>query len=1091
MEKLYLLVLTFITVWLSSVRGFTNIETDESALIAFRAYITSDHDHILSKNWTPSSNRSSICYWIGVFCSGDNENQRVTSLNVSGFRLSGTIAPDLGNLTFLISLDISNNNFSGLMPNELGNLQRLQEINVGFNYLSGDIPSWFGNLPQLESIFMNNNTFSGPIPPVLGNNTKLKRLDLYHLNYSTSHRCKASITGNSLTGGLAPDICSNHRLVELQGIFLSANQLHGLIPLTFHLCKELQDLSLSYNQFSGKIPDEIGYITKLKTLYLGINNFIGGIPENLGNLTYLEMLSLRGGSLTGQIPHTLFNMSSLKQLDLVNNSLSGSLPSVSSQCNLPHITGEIPANTFRCKRLQNLYLADNNFTGRLPAEIGSINLKDLNVHGNHLSGLGLQFPNLHELYLGENELTGSIPSSISNASQLAIISMTFNSFTGSIPDLGNLRLLKRLFLEENNLTGETSKGELKFLSYLTNCRHLEKIEVSLNQLNGVLPTSLGNLSASLQIFSAFGSKIKGTIPVGVGNLTSLTCMYLDSNELTGVIPNTIGKLKNLERIYLEYNRLEGYIPTDICQLSKLGDIYISHNMIRGAIPACFGELKSLQRVFLDSNNLTSTIPLNFWNLNDLVGDIPSRIGSAQSIVYLSLAHNRLQGPIPESLSNLISLETLDLSSNNLSGMIPKSLEALRYLRHFNVSVNELEGEIPSGGCFSNFSAESFRQNHELCGVARLHVLPCRTKHSKSKSVSSLIKYVVPPLLSTILMVTVVLILIRKRNQYVKMKMVESQLAAILSPIAYLRNVSYLELVRATNSFSESNLLGKGSYGSVYRGELNDGTDVAVKVFNSLTEEATKSFYAECKILSNIRHRNLTKILSCCSTTDFKALVLDYMPNGNLERWLYSQDCCLSMLQRLNIAIDIASALEYLHCGLTTPIVHCDLKPNNILLDEDMTAHLCDFGIAKIFEQDMHMAQTKTLATIGYMAPEYGTHGIVSTSGDIYSYGIILLEMFTGKKPTDDMFGETMNLKCFVGESLHRKSLMEVLDSDLMRDVEQFSEVVQQFVSSIFCLGLECLKDCPEDRMSISNIVDCLRKAKIEYLAIRGKAEKVV
>ncbi|XP_049347377.1 probable LRR receptor-like serine/threonine-protein kinase At3g47570 [Solanum verrucosum] len=324
-------------------------------------------------------------------------------------------------------------------------------------------------------------------------------------------------------------------------------------------------------------------------------------------------------------------------------------------------------------------------------------------------------------------------------------------------------------------------------------------------------------------------------------------------------------------------------------------------------------------------------------------------------------------------------------------MIPKSLEALRYLRHFNVSVNELEGEISSGGCFSNFSAESFRQNHELCGVARLHVLPCRTKHSKSKR--------------------------------------------------------------------------KGSYCSVYRGELNDGTDVAVKVFNTLTEEATKSFYAECKILSNIRHRNLTKILSCCSTTDFKALVLDYMPNGNLERWLYSQDCCLSMLQRLNIAIDIASALEYLHCGLTTPIVHCDMKPNNILLDEDMTAHLCDFGIAKIFEQDMHMAQTKTLATIGYMAP--------------------------GKKPTDDMFGETMNLKCFVGESLRRKSLMEVLDSDLIRDVEQFSEVVQQFVSSIFCLGLECLKDCPEDRMSISNIVDSLRKAKIEYLAIRGKAEKVV
>ena len=192
--------------------------------------------------------------------------------------------------------------------------------------------------------------------------------------------------------------------------------------------------------------------------------------------------------------------------------------------------------------------------------------------------------------------------------------------------------------------------------------------------------------------------------------------------------------------------------------------------------------------------------------------------------------------------------------------------------------------------------------------------------------------------------------------------------SILTPQVLWRRVSYLELVSATDGFSETNLLSTGGFGSVYKGILSDGIEAAVKVFNLDLEGAAISFEVECEMLCNVRHRNLVKVISCCSQIDFKGLVLSYMPNGSLEKWLYSQSSSLNIVQRLDIMIDAASALEYLHHGYEVPIVHCDLKPSNILLDDDMVAHVADFGIAKLLGGGDSMTQTTTLATIGYMAP---------------------------------------------------------------------------------------------------------------------------
>ncbi|XP_022735492.1 receptor kinase-like protein Xa21 [Durio zibethinus] len=169
-------------------------------------------------------------------------------------------------------------------------------------------------------------------------------------------------------------------------------------------------------------------------------------------------------------------------------------------------------------------------------------------------------------------------------------------------------------------------------------------------------------------------------------------------------------------------------------------------------------------------------------------------------------------------------------------------------------------------------------------------------------------------------------------------------------------------------FSDSKLLGVGSFGSVYQVTLSDGLSIAVKIFNLELEGAFKSFDIECDVLRNIHHRNLVKIISSCSNIDFKSLVLEFMPNGSLEKWLHSHNYFLDMIPRLNIMIDVGSAIEYLHHGYTKPMIHCDLKASNILLDEDMVAHLGDFGIAKLLGEPYSTTQTMTIATTGYMAP---------------------------------------------------------------------------------------------------------------------------
>ncbi|GJY00250.1 kinase-like domain-containing protein [Tanacetum coccineum] len=282
------------------------------------------------------------------------------------------------------------------------------------------------------------------------------------------------------------------------------------------------------------------------------------------------------------------------------------------------------------------------------------------------------------------------------------------------------------------------------------------------------------------------------------------------------------------------------------------------------------------------------------------------------------------------------------------------------------------------------------------------------------------------------------------------------------------------------------MIGQGGFSSVYRGILNynDGKFVAVKVLHLQNRGAHKSFLAECEAWRNIRHRNLLKIITSCSSVDFqrddfKALVYEYMPNGSVHDWLHSSanTSKLNPLQRINILRDVATALDYLHIRCQTMIVHGDLKPSNILLDADMVAHVGDFGLARLLGGDLNQStSTGVKGTIGYAPPEYGIGSEMTSNGDVYSFGIVLLEVMTGKKPTDDMFNDGLSLHKFAYMALP-DHVVDVIDGDaiVLQSTEANAMKMEECLVAIIKIGVSCSLDSPPQRMKIEIIVTELQR----------------
>ncbi|XP_066349060.1 receptor kinase-like protein Xa21 [Miscanthus floridulus] len=713
------------------------------------------------------------------------------------------------------------------------------------------------------------------------------------------------------------------------------------------------ELDIGGLNLSGRISPHIGNLSALISLKLQNNHFEGNIPDQLGKLDRLQTLDLSSNILSGTVPLPLYNISALVFLAFPGNDLYGEIP----------------------------------------------------------SDLGYHLPNLRTLNICFNRFHGSIPSSLHNLTKIETIRMSYNLLIGSVPPgLSGLDDLVTYNIQGNQISDTT-----KIISDLTNCTKLRYLALAENLIGGSLPDSVGNLSSSVSFLYLGSNKISGQIPPSIGRLTSLTLLNMSYNQLSGSIPPEIGHLKKLQVLELTRNKLSGPVPMEIGHLTALETLNIGQNELVGGVPEELGLLQHVDSLDISSNNLHGDIPASLFELrslssilnlshnsltaasieiigqlqniiaidlsdNLLNSSIPRSIGQCQRLQTLSLSRNAMSGVIPDSIGTLGALQSLDLSSNKLTGSIPGSLSKL-HLQLLNLSMNDLSGLVPSTGIFENHSFVYLDGNPNLCYDSSLACY--HSQYSSDRRKMHIVIVVAAASAAAISILGVIFVMHLSRRHFANAR---SRVAGSLIRRNH-RLISYNELCHVTNTFDEANLIGVGSFGSVYKAMLHDGTPVAIKVLDLHKMGAPKTWVTECGTLRNVRHRNLIKLVTICASADFsgndfRALVYELMSNGSLEDWIqrrrqHENGAGLNAEEVLNIAIDVASALEYMHndCGEQV-VVHCDIKPSNVLLDGDMNAKIGDFGLARLLaptqpEQQSVSSIHGLTGSIGYIPPEYG------------------------------------------------------------------------------------------------------------------------
>lgn len=926
--------------------------------------------------------------------------------SLKGNKLAGSIPElDFKNLSYL---DLSANNFSTVFPS-FKDCSSLQHLDLSSNKFYGDIGSSLSSCGKLSFLNLTNNQFVGLVP-------KLQSESLQYLY----------LRGNDFQGvypNQLADLCKT--VVELD---LSYNNFSGMVPESLGECSSLELVDISNNNFSGKLPvDTLLKLSNMKTMVLSFNKFVGVLPDSLSNLLKLETLDVSSNNLTGVIPSGICKdpVNNLKVLYLQNNLFEG----------------PIPASLSNCSQLVSLDLSFNYLTGRIPSSLGSLS-------------------KLKDLILWLNQLSGEIPQELMYLQALENLILDFNDLTGPIP------------------------------ASLSNCTKLNWISLSNNQLSGEIPASLGRLS-NLAILKLGNNSISGNIPAELGNCQSLIWLDLNTNFLTGSIPPPLFKQSGNIAVALLTGKRYVYIKNDGSKechgagnllefggirQEQLGRISTRHpcnftRVYRGITQPTFNHNGSM--IFLD------------LSYNKLEGSIPKELGTMYYLSILNLGHNDLSGMIPQDLGGLKNVAILDLSYNRLNGPIPNSLTSLTLLGEIDLSNNNLSGMIPESAPFDTFPDYRFA-NNSLCGYPL--PLPCSSgpksdanQHQKShRRQASLAGSVAMGLLFSLFCIfgLIIVAIETKKRRKKKEAALEAymdghshsatansawkftsarealsiNLAAFEKP---LRKLTFADLLEATNGFHNDSLVGSGGFGDVYKAQLKDGSVVAIKKLIHVSGQGDREFTAEMETIGKIKHRNLVPLLGYCKVGEERLLVYEYMKYGSLEDVLHDRKKIgikLNWPARRKIAIGAARGLAFLHHNCIPHIIHRDMKSSNVLLDENLEARVSDFGMARLMSaMDTHLSVSTLAGTPGYVPPEYYQSFRCSTKGDVYSYGVVLLELLTGKQPTDSAdFGDN-NLVGWV--KLHAKGkITDVFDRELLKEDPSIEiELLQHLKVACACL----------------------------------------
>ncbi|KAM7492828.1 hypothetical protein LguiA_035749 [Lonicera macranthoides] len=1130
-------------------------DDDILGLIGFKQSSIEADPHGFLTEWTPSS---TPCSWRGVTCSGEN---RVTELNLTGAGLigrlhlsdlmampslshlyfsrnffSGNLSSDIRSCSFQI-LDLSANNFSEpvdsksvllscdrlvaldlsanqisdstLLTDSLSNCHNLNLLNLSNNKLNGKLPSSLSSCKNLTVLDLSGNLFSGEIPATISL-PSLKFLDLSNNNFS----------GNFFE--LEFGSCSSLNLLNI-----SHNALFGTgFPVSLWNCQNLESLDISRNDLRLKIPGTLlGKLKKLRYLSLAHNHFFEDIPPDLGQICgTLEELDLSGNQLTGGLPQTFALCSSLLSLNLGSNQLSGNfittvistLPSL-KYLYVPfnNVSGNVPPSLTNFTQLHVLDLSSNAFTGTIPSGFCS--------SASPSSAL-------EKILLANNYLTGEVPKEIGNCKNLKTVDFSFNKLTGSIPsEIWRLPYISDVIMWANSLTGEIPEG------ICINGGNLQTLILNNNFITGAIPLSIVNCTNLIWV-SLSSNRLKGEIPAGIGNLLNLAILQLGNNSLSGEIPPGLGKCKSLIWLDLNSNTLTGSVPPELANEAGLVDPglvsgkqfafvrneggttcrgaggLVEFEGIRSENLANFPMVHSCPSTRIYSGVTVYTFKSNgsmiYLDLsyNSLSGVLPETFGSLVYLQVLNLGHNNLTGNIPFSFGGLKVVGVLDMSHNNLEGFIPGSLGGLTFLSDLDVSNNNLSGPIPSGGQLTTFPASRYENNSGLCGVP---LPPCSSGNGhhpqklngqgKKQSVAAGVVIGIAISLFCVIVLTFSLYKVKKYQQKEEKrdKYIESlptsgssswKFSTVPEPLSInvatfekpLLKLTFAHLLEATNGFSADSLIGSGGFGEVYKAQLKDGNVVAIKKLIHVTGQGDREFMAEMETIGKIKHRNLVPLLGYCKIGEERLLVYEYMKWGSLESVLHERakggDSKLDWAARKKIAIGSARGLVFLHHSCIPHIIHRDMKSSNVLLDENFEARVSDFGMARLVNAlDTHLSVSTLAGTPGYVPPEYYQSFRCTTKGDVYSYGVVLLELLSGKRPIDPTtFGDDNNLVGWAKQLHKEKRIHEILDPELLSHISVEAELFHYLR-----IAFQCLDDKSFRRPTMIQVMAMFKELQVD------------
>ncbi|GMH31190.1 hypothetical protein Nepgr_033033 [Nepenthes gracilis] len=995
---------------------------------------------------------------------------RVLSLPYNGF--SGEIPSEIWGLKNLEVLDLEGNSISGNLPLSFGGLRRLRVLNLGFNKIGGEIPYSFSKCANLEIFNLGGNSVNGSIPRFLGDYSKLWGLYL---------------SSNQLTGMIPDELGNNLR--NLRYLDFSGNVLNGRIPHNLGNCGQLRVLLLFSNRLQGVIPPTFGQLRKLEVLDVSRNRLGGPIPTEIGSCVKLSVLVLsnlydpsphvstrqvksidlsdsadgESNSFRGCIPLEITVLPKLRVLWAPRVALRGEIPSSWGACNFLEMinlsqnffTGGIKGIFGGCKNLTYVDLSFNMLTGELDEKLSIPCVVFFNIRGNLMSGtiprskygVCQRIPSwisgsallsgptsVYLLFFAYKARFGTPPFSFT-AKLVVIHNFGGNNFSGPIPSLPISRsrlgsTTEYAFLADGNNLAGSFPGSL-----FDKCDQLNGLfaKISDNKLSGQIPIAVDVMCRSLKFLDASGNQISGFISQSLGSMKSLVLLDMNQKKLHGQMPIDLGPLKYLEYFSLAADRLNGITTTSFQQLNSI---------------------KLLNRSFCSPS-----------------GELPPNILNLCNLTVLVL-NEKLSGKIHSSLNNMSLLSLVDTSSKDLHRHILLDADFVNCSSVFGHpllhSCHVLDSSRPS----SSLQSSTADLHNDLAA-------PTKNGSSSSSSVLNPIEIASivsgSAIISVLFSIIILLIYTRKcfPKDFSRIQATERREITLFADIG--APLTFENIARATDCFSAANCIGSGGFGSTYKAEISPGVLVAVKRLAVGRFHCVQQFHAEIKTLGLIQHRNLVTLIGYYASEAEMFLIYNYLPGGNLKQFIQEKSKDKVDWKTLHkIALGVANALAYLHDECDPRVVHRDVKPSNILLDNDFNAYLSDFGLCRLLGSSQSHVTTGVQGTFGYLAPEYAISCRVSDKCDVYSFGVVLLELISDKEALDPSFsshGDGFNIVSWACMLFRQGRAKEVFSAGI------WEAGLRKNLVNVLHLALKCTVDSNTMRPTMNRVVQWLEQLR--------------